>query len=222
MRGSFFLTLFLAGGLSAQASVPVFGNSPDGDGTSFSLSVYNELSMSGGAVEFTPQENINVSSVTLWLADYTGYYGERVDASIWENYDNTPYMQLLDFNPASPNNGSMAAFTFCDPAADLFTDPSGSTTLSANASYWLVVTEGGPPGNYATGANWVGGGVPMGDSIYNGSDNYTPDQGEFDACSVLPAFTINTVPEPSFAGLTCLPLFIGAGAGYYRHQKKSA
>ena len=219
--GSFLGALFLGACLTAKADKPVFGNTTNGNGNSFAIDVYNQQSTYGGAVEFTPQENIDLDSITLWLSNYSGKYGERVHASIWTDNDNTPLVDLIDFRPASPNDGSMASFTFYNPSANPNSDPSGSTTLSENIAYWLVVTEGGPPGNYATGAYWVAGGTPSGAAIYDGSDNYYVYNGQFEACSALPAFSINVVPEPGFAGFATLSLLAGIGRRFYMNRKKS-
>ena len=202
--------------LSVHADAPIFGNSP-GDGTGFSLVAYNSLSMSGGAVGFTPQNNFDVSSVTLWLSGYTGQFGQKVDVSIWGSYNNAPSTPLFYFGSATPNNGSLAAFTFSDPTANPFDDPSGITAISANTEYWLVATAQGAPGDYIEGANWVGGSTPSGSLQFDGADNYDVYGGSFSPSSALPAFALNdssvesaaaAAPEPGVISLMSLPLLL--------------
>lgn len=215
--------------LSAKADVPVFGNSPDG-GTGFSISVLGQLSSSGGAVEFTPQENIYVDSVTLWLSDYNGQHGQTIIAGIYNNNDdhafnpgtatNYPWQQILSFSSPAPNDGSQEPFTFSNPTGTPIYNPTGSTLLSAGTPYWLVVTaEAKQEGNnMAVAASWVGGGTPTGEASYDGSDTYNVYGSSYDSCSVLPAFTINIVPEPGFAALMSIPLFFGFGRAFYKRQ----
>ena len=225
----FLVLLFLiAICISANADAPVFGNSP-GNGTGFNISVYNQLSLYGGAVEFTPQENINLSSVTLWLSGYNGQYGQTINVGIYGNSDNSfynpgtarnfPWTQILGFSSPAPNDGSLAAFTFSNPYWSPAYNPNGSTFLSANTPYWLVVTSGGRPGNYTCAANWTEGGALTGNAMYNGSDNYNVYGGAFDSSSVMPAFTINTIPEPGFASLMSIPLLFGIVWALKRNRK---
>lgn len=220
------LLLFLSS--SAKADVPVFGNSPDG-GPGFSISTLGQLSSSGGAVEFTPSEDIYVDSVTLWLSDYTGQHNQTIFAGIYNNNDNPvfnlgtandyPWQQILSFSPAAPNDGSLASFNFSNPTGTPIYNPTGSTLLSANTPYWLVVTAEGQPGNnMPVVANWVGGGTPTGEASYDGSDYYNVYGGSYDSSSALPAFTIDIVPEPDFTALMGIPLLIGIAWRFYRNR----
>ena len=220
--------LFVATCVAAKADVSVFGNSPN-DGTGFGVSVYNQLSLSGGAVEFTPSQNINLSSVRLWLSGYTGQYGQSIYANIWLNSSaNAPYTPYLSLGTSVHNNGSLAAFTFSSLSANPYSDPSGSTILSANSSYWLVVTASGQPGNFMAGANWVGGSAPIGIAAYDGADNYNVYGGSFSASTSLPAFSINEasspivileVPEPNTVALMAIPAVLGIGRKLYRSRQ---
>jgi hypothetical protein len=215
-----FFALFFIMSLTAKADVPIFGNSP-GDGTGFDVVVYNQLSLSGGAVEFTPRQNINLSSVTLWLSDYTGQYNQTINAGIYYNncgnsFNNQgtatyfPGALVLGLSSPAPNDGSLAPFTF--------SDPSGSTVLSANTGYWLVVTASGQPGDYLYDSNWVAGETPTGDAVYDRSDNYNVNNGTFDSSSVLPAFTLNAVPEPGSAALMGLSFLLLGGCALYKRR----
>jgi hypothetical protein len=225
----FLAGLFLSASLSVKADVPIFGNSINGNADGFSLSSYNQYAFSGGAVEFTPQENIDLSSVDLWLAGYTGQ--QSISVSIWDNNpagtgsDNLgtassfPWAQVINFSSAAPNDGTLAQFTFSNPSANLFNDPSGSTVLLADTNYWLVVTAEGKFGSSINTSTWVGGGTPTGGAIYDASASYNISGGSFDASSDMPAFSINTdsslliaaVPEPSSAALMALPFLAGIG-----------
>src|ERR1700722_6524022 len=203
--------------LAARADTSVYGNLPN-NGSGFSLVAYNGLSMSGGAVEFTPTENIDLSSVTLWLSGYTGQYGQSIYANIWESYNNNPYTPYINLASASPNSGSVAAFTFGSPSVNPYTDPSGSTVLAANTSYWLVVTAGEHTGSYTTAASWVGGGVLGGPALFNASDSYNVNGASFSPSSDLPAFSLNDanaqvtiqeVPEPGSMAMLSVASLLG-------------
>ncbi len=176
--------------------------------------------MAGGAVSFTPLQNINVSSVTLWLTGFSGANGIQVNAGIYLNQNDAsgifnhgtatsfPSSQFLSFSTPAHNDGSLSAFTYSNPTGNPFNNPSGSTILQANMTYWLLVLPSGPMGPYANGGNWVGGGALSGDATYNGSVSVDQFNGRYDASSVMPAFSINTtslqvspVPEPSSVAL---------------------
>lgn len=214
---------------SAKADVPVFENSPD-DETGFSITVLGQLSSSGGAVEFTPQEDIYVDSITLWLSDYTGQHGQTIIAGLYYNSDDSafnpgtatdyPWDQILSFSSPAPNDGSLDPFTFSNPTGTPIYNPTGSTLLSAGTPYWLVVTaEVKPDGNHMpVAANWVGGGTPTGEASYDGSDTYNVSGSSFDSSSVVPAFTINSVPEPGFAALMSIPLVFRLGRAFYKRR----
>ncbi len=182
--------------------------------------------MSGGAVEFTTAVNINLSSVTLWLSGYTGQYGQSIYASIWDNSGSSPYESLMSFNSPSHNDGSLSAFTFFNPSVNPYNDPSLSTILSANTTYWLVVTAGGQFGTYS-GANWVGGGTPTGSALFDVTASYNVFGGSFDASTALPAFSLNDsapisitpAPEPSTFALLSIPLLFGMGRLFYNRWK---
>src|SRR5215469_320010 len=123
---------------SMKADEAVFGNSP-GNGNGFSISTYGQLSSSGGAVEFTPQQNIYVDSITLWLNYYTGLHGQTIIAGIYDNSDNPafnpgtatnfPWQQILSFSSPAPNDGSLASFTFSNPTGTPIYNPANSTLL---------------------------------------------------------------------------------------------
>jgi hypothetical protein len=215
---------------STKADEPVFGNSPDG-GTGFSISNYGQLSLMGGAVEFTPFENIYVDSITLWLSDYTGQHGQAIYVGIYYNSDdsalnpgtasNFPGQQILSFSSAAPNDGSTYSFTFSNPTGTPINNPTDSTLLAAGTSYWLVVTSEGRPDGFTSEANWVGGGITTGEAAYDGSDDYKVSGESYDSSCVLPAFTINAVPEPGFAALMSIPLLLGITRTLYRNRKSS-
>jgi hypothetical protein len=210
-----------------KADVPVFGNSPNGT-SGFNIIIYNTSMDIGAAVEFTPTENINVSSITLWLSGYTGTGGQTMDVGIYSNSSfqigtatNTPYTDLLNFTSPGANDGSLAAFTFTNPTGTPGGNPSGSTLLSANTHYWLAIDSQEIQGSgYYGDAVWVTGGTPTGDATYNGSVvyNHLPST-SINTSSITPAFTINAVPEPGFASLMGLPLVFFVGRSVYKRWK---
>jgi hypothetical protein len=222
----FLMALFVVAALSAKASGPVFGNSPDG-GNGFSLVAYNGLSMSGGAVGFTPTENISLTSVTLWLTGFTGQNGQTINVSIWDNSGSAPYAPLMTLGAPAANNGSLGAFTFDNPVINPADDPSHSTVLSANREYWLVVTAGDPFGNCLDSSTWVGGGMPTGNAIFDAADSYNVYGGSFCDSSSLPAFAIddpnpgvaNPVPEPGSLALLSIPLLFGLARWFSLRRK---
>jgi len=213
--------------LTARADEPVFGNSPDGD-SGLSIALYNGMSLSGGVVEFTPTENIQLSSVTLWLSGYNGMYGQSIYANIWTSSSaSQPYAPYISLASAAHNNGSLAAFTFSSPSANPYSDPSGSTVLSADTAYWLVVTSGGSTGDYMTGANWVGGSAPGGIATLDSAEVYNVYNSTFSPGSTLPAFSLNDstffiqeVPEPGSFSLLGIPALLLVAGALARGRKK--
>lgn len=209
-----FLTVLwclLAGGFCLNSKGQgSFGNGPVG-GDGFHWSVYNGSTISGGAVSFTPTQDINVSSVTLWLTGFSGAYGTKVNAGIYLNQNDPagflnggsarsyPGAAYLTFTTPEHNDGSLAAFTYLNPVANPFNNPSGSMVLSANITYWLLVTPSGPMAGqpYFFGGDWVGGGTPAGDAVYNGAVSADWYNGKYDSSTVMPAFAINSVFSPN-------------------------
>jgi hypothetical protein len=213
-------------GVSAKADGPVFGNSPI-DGNAFSIVTYNQLSFSGAAVEFTPLENIDLSSVTLWLSGYNGQYGQTIDANIWLNNNSSPASPYIGLSTPVANNGSLASFTFSNPTGNLYSNPSDSLDLLANTAYWLVVASGGSPGNYISAASWANGGSLSGDATLNGSATYNVYASNFSPSTALPAFSINSdsgtflqpVPEPGSAALMSIPLLLGISRAFWKRAR---
>ncbi len=203
--------------LAAKADVPVFGNMPDGVDT-FSVG-YSGDNMVSGAFGFTPQDNLDVNSVTLWLSGYSAstlqymvpsvgiYSNQFVLAGPGMNEPNVN-AQLASLNGPAPNDGSSAAFTF--------SAASGPIQLEANEEYWIWIRPEilGPfPTNGGANVLLESGGPPTGDATYNEFE-----MGEFGISSdaFTPAFTINVIPEPSEYAL------IGTGAvlvGFRRWRK---
>jgi hypothetical protein len=203
--GQYFIAIFLIlVCLPAKADQRAFGNSP-GSGNTFSLA-FAAGNTFGGAILFTPTQDICLSTVTMWLNDYTGQNGIIPTAGIYNsrqqgsgNYQMAAEIAALD-TPA-PNDGSTAAFTF--------SDASGQTMLDANTAYWLFaygMWDGTT--NYAGAyCYWATGSAPTGDAAYNQADYYV--NGGFSGQSAVPpAFAINAVPEPGFAALLGIPMLL--------------
>lgn len=227
------IAFFLLGiGYSTSADTPVFGNHPCDNAAGFEIVLYNDLAILGGAVEFTPGQNIDLASVTLWLNGYTGADGQLISAGIYENDESQsfnpgnaasfPGQEILTFTSPGANDGSLAAFTFSNPVGNPVNDPSDSAMLSANTSYWLVVTASGLPGNYTHVATWAGGGTPLGTATYNCSDTYDVYRSAYDTSSALPAFTLNAVPEPDFKGFMGLFLLLSASGALRKKLVRKA
>lgn len=177
----------------------VFGNAPTG-GDAFAF-IANGGSGSGGAVSFTPTQNLTFASVTVWLDGYTGLdmYGNQnqsFSAGIYADsvrqtgpttFVHEPGANLLMLATPPPNDGTPAAFNFVNPSA--------ASVFQAGTTYWLFIYElTGGSVNYYNYPQWVCGGAPAGEANYNGSLSFA--QYAFSASSATPAFQFNAVPEP--------------------------
>ena len=209
----FILSLSLVAGFVTRADVPVFGNTTNGVG-SFAVGDLGNQLIQSGTFGFMPQENLAVSSVTLWLTGYTpsteqyfdnlsvGIYGNM--SGLEEGIANEPdvSMQLGSLDSPGPNDGSTAAFTF--------TDASGPIQLEAGQEYWIWLNfDFVSFSSGTTAVQWDGGGTPEGDAAYDGFEQVffglSPDD------TFTPAFAINTVPEPSVMAFMGLTLLFGIG-----------
>lgn len=191
-----FLTVIC---VPARADRPVFGNSP-GSGNAFNLA-FESGNTFGGAVLFTPSENIDMSSVTLWLNNYNGQNGISPSVAIYDSYQisgNTYALaaEIANLNTPPPNDGSMAAFNFSAPA---------ETMLEAGQAYWLFAYGfwGGGAG-FGAACYWNAGGSLSGEAVYDQAD-YFNNGGLAGPSSVVPAFALNTVPEPGYSALLTIP-----------------
>lgn len=191
--------------ISAKADSPVFGNSP-GNGNAFNLS-FESGNTFGGAVLFTPSENIDVSSVTLWLNNYNGQNGISPSVAIYGSYEfgNGTYemaAEIASLNTPAANNGSAAAFNFSAPA---------ETILESGQAYWLFAYGlwGGGSG-FGAACYWEAGGSLCGDGTYDQSDFFN-NGGLAGQTSAVPAFSLNIVPEPGYAALLSIPTLFGIG-----------
>ena len=197
----------------AKADQRVFGNSP-GSGNCFSLA-FESGNTFGGAILFTPAENITLSSVTMWLSNYNGQNGIIPSVSIYTSQQQGPgnYVlgqELAALDTPAPNDGSTAAFDF--------NNSPGTTILDANMAYWLFAygmwngTGNGGICYWATGTS------PTGEASYMQADTYI--NGSFSGQSSLaPAFVINTVPEPGTATLLGIPMLLAFGRKLYRNRQ---
>jgi len=205
----------------SEAQGVVFGNSPTGGGV-FNFTADGGIA-GGGAVAFTPTQNLSFSGITVWLTGYTGrdMYGnlnQSLYAGIYDNYSpfpgspNQPAQEIASLSAPAPNDGSLGSFTF----ANL----SPTTTLQANTQYWLFIYENTSGSfNYYDYPQWVGGDSPIGNAIYDGSESFFDFS--FSPSSETPAFAINAVPEPGTTSMMSLS-FLCAGAYALRFRRKKA
>ncbi len=206
------LTVFLLNA-ELKAQPVLFGNSPTDTETGFTMYAQSAANGSGGAVAFTPLQDLTFSSVTVWFTGYTGLdlYG-RMNQSFYAGIytDNSgypgsprfgtaasqPFQQVLSLSVPAPNDGSLAAFDFANTSPNI--------TLHANTTYWLFIYENtGGSLNINNPPHWVAGNDFTGNAIYNGSDSFAFPVG-FTPSSVTPAFAINGVPEPGVYALIVL------------------
>jgi hypothetical protein len=221
----YFVTLFAVSCLTAKSEVPVFGNCSGGTGSAYSIGASSSGETFGAAVGFTPDANMSLSSVTLWLNGFTGQNGQTYSAEICENVDpfsqgNQPGEVIATLNTPAANNGSTKAFKF--------TDASGSLTLDAGQEYWLAIFGVVPsPQAGFVSSEWVQGADPIGSAVYDGAEGYSG--GMFYTSSATPAFSLNSsdpsaisiapVPEPSSVTLMIIPALLGAGRKFYTWRK---
>jgi hypothetical protein len=212
MKPPSLIPLFLAGALvlSSQAKADVvFGNSLTGE-AAFQFAADGGIA-GGGAVEFTPLEDVTFGSITVWLSGYTGldmygrknqsfYAGVWIDGHYPGSGNSQPVQQIASLQAPSPNDGTAAAFTFINS--------SGSTVLSANTSYWLFIYES-TSGSFNAGSvpQWLTGGPVSGKAVCNGSASFWNHS--FTPSSTIPAFAFNSVPEPGPCALLALSLLLG-------------
>ena len=216
----FTVALVLLAYFTAKADVPVFGNNPLGPpapgDSGLNVGYFNYDVLQQIAVFFTPTENLQVGSVTLWVTGYSGSVAQNLNLNV--GICNTEVLgdtltnvgtSIAQLTTPAPNDGSSASFTFADSA--------GSVTLQENEEYCFLVA-GDPVVPHGVSSAMVTleeGDTPTGDAVYDGAV-YIQSQSSFPDGDT-PAFTINTVPEPSEYVL------IGLGAivfGFcYRHRQ---
>jgi hypothetical protein len=192
---AFLTAILLATGLDTRA-LNIISTYPAGGDDGFYAGTDSPGNYWGGAVAFTPQQDFTLTSATVELSGYDGSYGQLASLSIFADLSD-PYNLDMPDQPlyelasgtVAPNDGSQAGFTV---------DYSGGVTLLANTTYWLFVQDASSDGwQGINGFNWVGGGNPTGDAIYDGSELFAVSG--FVPSSVTPAFSIDetfaTVPD---------------------------
>jgi len=214
--GLFALAIVSSIVLPVAKGDPILGNAPVA-GDAFSIA-YEAGNTWGAAISFTPQQNVDLFSVTVWLTGYTGQNGQSVCAGIWNDanqlepfFPSKPGQEIASLSTPAPNDGSLAAFTFYDS--------SEPPLLDSDSKYWLLIYGAG--GQSGSSLNWVDGSSPTGGAIYDGSEslaigNFSPASLTTPAFSIDSSSEINPVPEPStlaLAALGCAFLF------RFRHRK---
>jgi len=137
---------------------------------------------SGAAVAFIPQSACNLTTATLLLRGYDGFNGQQISLQLCDNSQTNEPLSGTDFICPPPNDGSLATFTFnLQPPA----------VLKLGITYWLFIYGRLNDTNFSheIKLNWVMGGVPSGDIIYQKSLQFT--QSGFFPSSICPAFAIN-------------------------------
>lgn len=216
--------LFFIACLSAKADVPIFGNNvlgpPPGGNQLLNVGYFNGDVVQFVVVDFTPTENLNVSSITLWVTGYStaiepdlnlnvGIYNTSVMGTL-----TTPGTEIAALTGPAPNNGSSAPFTFSDSGSPI--------TLQANQEYCFEVSgsyPGSPP--LPTGNETVTleeGDSPTGEAAYDGTEYWQGTGPNADADT--PAFTINTVPEPSVSALAFLSVLLWGGYALWTRRHR--
>jgi len=150
----------------------------------FSIAAGRGAVSTGGAVAFKPQQNFNLTSVTLLLREYTGENGQQIKMQLLGNDagGSRPGDLISEaFLIPPPNDGSVAEFTFNLPA---------NVALQADVIYWIFVYGEITDASFANGAllYWVTGGNPAGGADYVQSLLYA--QNSFQPSTAIPAFTI--------------------------------
>ncbi|MGA2245991.1 MAG: VPDSG-CTERM sorting domain-containing protein [Verrucomicrobiota bacterium] len=196
-------SLLLCGGINAS---PIYGNLPTGSGGyEISTEAGNTF---GVAAEFTPQENVTFSSITLWVSAYTGLDGSSLQLSLMQDGSSIglPFpgpANTIGTGTAPANDGSDAAFAF-----------SFAGQLQAHTPYWLFLYLQVPGGGFGTGygqfnCRWDQGGTPTGNVVINGSESYADGFLPSSFQSEAPAFAINGVPD---VASTAVMLIISFGS----------
>jgi len=180
--------LLLCGGMNAT---PIYGYLPSGSG---GYAIGTEAGNTFGvAVEFTPQENVTFSSVTLWISGYTGLDGSSLQLSLMGDGSSIGFppgpASTIGTGTATANNGSDAAFAF-----------SLAGELQARTAYWLFlyleVPGGGSGANYGQfNCLWDQGGIPAGNVVIDGSEYFADGFLSSSFQTDAPAFGINSVPD---------------------------
>jgi hypothetical protein len=196
-----FLSVWLT---AAQADVPVFGNTTNNVSTPpFFIAAPGHIN--GWAVGFTPSEDIELSSVTLWLSGYDAAFinqksgPNEISVQLWQTNDtglNQPGFSLASFTTPGTNDGSAAPFTFALSSSPI--------TLEAGQEYWIMA-DGFTDSDGVFLPLWDHGGELTG-GVFDGLDlfsgigftSFSNDGTD------IPDFTINTVPEPSEYALMSL------------------
>ncbi|HEY1662144.1 MAG TPA: hypothetical protein VGI03_06975 [Verrucomicrobiae bacterium] len=186
-----------------------FGNSPNGELTfNFAESGYNT---EGAAVSFTPLENISLASVSVWITGYVGtdYNGQQdmtLPGGIYsdnlvqtgpDTYLNEPGDLVVNLRTPSLNSDSTTELTYMNSS------PS-TIILQAKTQYWFLIYASGA--NTGNGGMWVGGNIPTGDAVYDGSESFF--SGSFAPSTEVPSLSVNAVPEPAFGAITGLLSFL--------------
>ncbi len=188
----------------------VFGSLPSGNG-GYGISTEGGNTF-GVAVQFTTQQAVDFSSVTLWVSGYTGLDGSSLQLSLLQDTSS------MGYSCSGPGNIISTATTAANSGADAAFNFSLSGQLQADTTYWLFlyleVPGGGIGSDYGRfNCSWDRGGSSTGNITVNGSEDFADgfDSSSFDSDS--PAFAFSAVPDLVSTGsamavsLGCLALY---------------
>jgi hypothetical protein len=192
-----------------NAQVILIGNYPSTDGAGSTIDTVNKK-----ALVFTTPNNgtsYDINSVVLRLANYTAATSPNPAIGFYTDGGTAPGTLVGNLLTDAPLGGSTLA-------ADYTFLPSGSLTLSANTTYWLLIdAEGGSFQSRSTTT------ALHSDVGSTGSFMRFPVSGAWASSSVFNALTVNAtaVPEPvhyTLGGAVALLAF----AGYRRYQASAS
>ncbi len=183
---------------SAASADLILGNYPPTNDTGTTASV-TDLRQKALSFAMPAGSDYTISSVTLRLGNYI----TPGDVAILEIRDHTG-------SPTAPGANVVGSFTAPSSAAAAISDfvftPSGTITLQAGTSYWIVLYGGASPSTF----DWRGSSpsvTPTGIATYGGQSLFTTNAGtSWSNSATINTFQIDgvVVPAPAGAGVLVL------------------